>query len=470
MSVGRRIVRRDQMMIGLGITTLFAAGCSPDASSAPGIPAQIALVAGDAQLAAAGAELAQPLRFIVTDGKHHALAAVPVTFVSTIGDGIVEQQSGVTDANGAITERWQLGHDGGVQQLEARVAPGVTAIASATSCMPGECYPATQLQGELSAATLLSLATYDGSGQTVHPDVTHGHGAAHGLWLAITPYPGGNGAMENPSIFRSTNWIDWVVPTGVTNPLAPVNAFTGYNSDPDIVFNPSDQRLWLYYRSYTPTENTISVLRSSDGAHWDHAAQVIVVPAHQLVSPAIVRGAPQAPWIMWGVNAGPNGCSAATTTVDRRTSTDGLDWSAAAATDLVQPGQVIWHIDVQWIPALAEYWAIYNSYPAGGTCSTHSLYLAHSSDGSHWIVFPSPIARSGTTEPFSDVIYRATFLVDMKGTNITLWMSGARYTDGAGYTWHTAVASTTVAELLAIAAAPSTPTHIASRYLPPPEP
>lgn len=140
------------------------------------------------------------------------------------------------------------------------------------------------------------------------------------------------------------------------------------------------------------------------------------------------------------------------------------------ATDLTQPGQVIWHIDVQWIPALTEYWAVYNTYASGGTCSTHSLYLARSSDGNHWTIFPSPIARSGISEPFSDVIYRSTFLVDPQGKDVTLWMSGARYTDGAGYTWHTAVASTTVAAVLAIAAAPSTPMHISARYLPPPEP
>jgi hypothetical protein len=172
---------------------------------------------------------------------------------------------------------------------------------------------------------------------------------------------------------------------------------------------------------------------------------------------------------MFGVNAGPQGCSAATTTVDRRTSLDGLSWSTAAPTDLVQPGQVIWHIDVQWIPAPGEYWAVYNTYAAGGTCSTHALYLARSTDGSHWTVFPSPIARSGVA-PFSDVIYRSTFLVDMRGKNVTLWISGARYTDGAGYSWRTAVASTTTAELLAIAAAPATLMRTPTRFLPPPEP
>ena len=174
---------------------------------------------------------------------------------------------------------------------------------------------------------------------------------------------------------------------------------------------------------------------------------------------------------MWSVNAGPQGCTAAKTTVERRTSTDGIKWSTPTVTGLVQPGQVIWHLDVQWIPARLEYWAIYNTYPAGGNCATHSLYLARSSDGVRWTVSPSPIARSGLIEDFADVIYRASFLTDSKANHVTLWLSGARYDNAAGYIWRTASVATSTAELFAIAAAPE-PVFSAFPYrvLPPPEP
>jgi hypothetical protein len=54
---------------------------------------------------------------------------------------------------------------------------------------------------------------------------------------------------------------------------------------------------------------------------------------------------------------------------------------------------------------------------------------------------------------------------------VTLWISGARYVDNAGYVWRTAAVSTTTTTLFAIAGAPASTYHLAPyRPLPPPEP
>jgi len=449
---------------------LFA--CSPDqSSSTASAPAHITVIAGDAQLADVGDSLPRPIRFQVTDSKDRPVAGIPVTLSVTVGDGIVPELRKTSDADGMVQTAWIMGSMGGVQLLEASIDSRIIAIASAATCLPGDCYPESRLEGPLSDATLLTLATYDSSGQAMHPDVVHGHGAASGFWLAATPYPGGDLTRENPSIFRSSggSGSTWVVPEGVSNPLALPSGVNGYLSDPDIIFNPTDQRLWLYYRAYSTQQNVISVLRSADGMHWDRSTTVITVPSHQLVSPSIVRGAPHAPWLMWGVNAGPQGCSATRTTVERRTSTDGFNWTSATPTDLAQPGQVIWHIDVEWVAARSEYWALYNTFPEGGSCATHALYLARSSDGVHWTVSPSPIARSGLIEQFSDIIYRSTFITDSKANRVMLWMSGAAYI-GGNYVWRTATVATSTAELMAIAAAPGPAmSPVAYRALPPPE-
>ncbi|MES1259302.1 MAG: hypothetical protein ABUL71_01810, partial [Gemmatimonadota bacterium] len=429
---------------------LFLAACSTDPSSSTiAVPARVSVVTGDAQLADVGDSLPHPIRFQVTDAHDRPVGGVTVTLAVTVGDGTVPESRKTTDADGMVETVWVMGRMGGVQLLEASVNAGIIAIASAATCLPGDCFPESRLEGPLSDATLLTLATYDSSGQAMHPDVVHGHGAAGGFWLAATPYPGGDLTRENPSIFRSAAAGEWHVPDGVTNPLALPSGANGYNSDPDIIFNPTDQRLWLYYRSYSAQQNMISLLRSADGSHWDRSTTVITVPSHQLVSPSIVRGAPHAPWLMWGVNAGPQGCSATRTTVERRTSTDGLSWSTATMTDLAQPGQVIWHIDVEWVAARAEYWALYNTFPAGSSCATHELYLARSTDGVHWTVSPSPIARSGLIEQFSDIIYRSTFITDSKANRVMLWMSGAAYIAG-NYVWRTATVATSSAELFAI--------------------
>jgi hypothetical protein len=451
---------------------LLLFGCRADSADQSGShpSLSIAVISGDAQLADVGDSLTHPVRFQVTDGNDRPVGGVSVRFVVTVGDGRVPNALDVTNGEGMVTTEWIMGSIAGIQLLEAQVDSGITAIASAATCRPGECYPESRLEGPLSDATLLSLATYDSSGQTVHPDIVHGHGHADGFWLAITPFPGGDLDKENPSIFRSGLGESWNVPDGVSNPLAVSSGINGYNSDPDIIFNPTDQRLWMYYRTYG-SQNVISLIRSTDGVHWDRATEVIAVPSHQLVSPAIVRNSPTTGWEMWSVNAGAQGCTASTTTIERRTSADGVKWSTPSLTDLAQPGQVIWHIDVQWIPARLEYWALYNTYPAGSNCATHSLYLARSSDGVHWTVSASPIARSGLIEQFADIIYRSTFLVDSKAKRVLLLISGAKYYDGPGYVWRTASVATSTAELFAIASAPSiaAPSFF-YRALPNPEP
>jgi hypothetical protein len=454
---------------GIALLTLLGA-CSADSSGSSTAPGSITVTAGDAQLADVRDLLPAPLRFVVTDRKGRPVPDVPVTLVVTLGDGSVPLSQLTTNADGMVETSWTMGTMGGVQELQARVNSGLVASATATTCVPGDCYPESRLDGPLSDATLFALATYDSSGQTVHPDIAHGYGAASGFWLAITPYPGGDLTHENPSIFRSNDTEQWAVPTGVTNPLVVPSAITGYQSDPDIVFNPSDQRLWMYFRSYSTTTNTISVIHSSNGSNWDAPTVLFSTPAHQVVSPSIVRSGPAAPWEMWSVNSGPQGCTATSTTVERRTSTDGLNWGGAATTDLVQPGQVIWHIDVEWVPGRAEYWAVYNTFVSGENCATHALYLARSTDGVHWITSPSPIARSGLVDAFADVIYRSSFLPDTKGNRILMVMSGAKYLTGIGYVWRTASVSTSAATLLAIAAAPSAPlSRMSYRTLPPPE-
>ena len=67
----------------------------------------------------------------------------------------------------------------------------------------------------------LNIPTYDGSGQGVHPDVYYNANGWNGYryWMAVTPYPGGNAAYENPSIVVSNDNVNWIVPPGLSNPI-----------------------------------------------------------------------------------------------------------------------------------------------------------------------------------------------------------------------------------------------------------
>lgn len=455
---------------------VLAAACHQDApvtTPVPppaAVPVRAVVISGDAQQGEPDDLLAVPVRFELEDASGQPVAGATVTLTSPLGGGTVPASSKVSDASGIVETPWTMGSDGGVQTLDVQLNSTILGSAHATTCAPEQCFPPEELSASPAQARLLTFTTYDSSGQTVHPDVVKGHGAATGYWMAITPYPGGNSSFENPSIFHSKDGNKWEIPTSLVNPVAQPDV-GGYLSDPDIV-STGDKQLWMYYRNVIHGNNVIQVVKSPDGIHWSNPSIVVTVPNHLLVSPSVVNGAPQAKWQMWSVNSGTIGCSAPQTTVERRTSTDGMTWGLPQATDLVQPGQVIWHVDVEWIPARAEYWAVYNTYPVGTTCTTDALYLARSSDGTHWTTYPSPIARVGVIDAFKHLIYRSTLIADPAATRVKLWISGATYVLNVGYVWQTATVSTSIDNLLALVSAPrsSVRTQDDRSMLPPPEP
>jgi hypothetical protein len=305
---------------------------------------------------------------------------------------------------------------------------------------------------------LLTLATFDGSGQVVHPDAAvtpFGWGSSE-IELFATPYPGSNARFENPSLYSEHSALEWVVPPGVINPIA--RSSDGYLSDPDEVFNPETSELWLYYRSVT-TENQILLVRGRSPTEWSQPTMVVRGSNHTVISPTVARRN-QGDWMMWSVNSGDAGCSSRSTTVEFRTSSDGIAWSDPTTTDLMEDGEFAWHIDVQWIPSRSEFWAIYNS-KAPGSCTTPALRFATSVDGIHWQIHPGPVLWAGVIPEFSDIVYRASLLYDAAADRVTLWYSGASF-DGTRYVWRIATESMGLVAFLDRVATPS-PTRSAYR-------
>jgi len=252
--------------------------------------------------------------------------------------------------------------------------------------------------------------------------------------------------MENPSLFGGNERDGWSVPNGVTNPI--VRPDGGYLSDPDLVWDPDRRELRLYYR-HVADENRILLVTSRDGVTFSAPRLVARAPNHQIVSPTIVRRS-ATEWLMWSVNSGPVGCSASSTTVELRRSTDGVEWSPPTTVSLSQSGAFAWHLEVQWIDALREYWAVFNG-KVRGSCTTQALYLATSTDGMAWRTFPSPVLRSGAIPELADIVYRATFAYEAERDLVALWHSGARYRSG-GYEWRAAYERRRRSELFEAAA------------------
>jgi hypothetical protein len=290
----------------------------------------------------------------------------------------------------------------------------------------------------------LTLATFDGSGEVVHPDFAPTPPFPLRRHLAITPYPNGNATLELPSVFGSDGWRVWQVPPGAPNPVVALPP-VGHLSDPDLVHRPDVGDAWLYYR-VADGRNRILVVRSSDGVRWDSPREVIAVPSHELLSPSVAYRGP-GDWRMWSVNGGEAGCGGGSAVLEVRRSADGLAWGAPQRLGLAHDGLFPWHVDVQWIPARGEYWALYNAKQPG-SCTTPALFLATSPDGVVWTPIRRPVLAKGAFPPFQDIVYRGTFWYDALAGDVWLWHSGARY-ENRRWTWSAAVERRRVDDLLA---------------------
>lgn len=432
------------------IGTLLGFGCRSEAPTASGPPVALDLLSGDGQRGRPGEPLERPLVVQVVDAGGRPSRRVDVRWTTTSGE--VDPAVATTDANGEAMTVWTLGGltDPPRATASAEGVPPASFVAIADpDAIPGRI-----------PVRAITLHTYDGSSQVVHPDVVLSSlsGMNDRPRLIVTPYPWGNASFENPSLYEGNAREAWFAPTAATNPV--VKPSRGYLSDPDVVPVPDGGgTLRLYYRQVAD-DNEILLVESQDGITWSNPRVVVRVPSHEAVSPTVVRRS-AGDWLMWTVDAGASGCSSATTAVELRRSTDGISWSAPTATVMAQDGIYPWHLDVQWIAGRHEYWALYNGKVAG-SCTTAALYLATSPDGIAWHVYPSPVLRRGAIPEFEDIVYRSTFAYDAARDLVSFWYSGARYT-ARGYEWHAAFERRPRGDLFGIIAAsdplPVTPSN-----------
>lgn len=203
-------------------------------------------------------------------------------------------------------------------------------------------------------SALLTIATPDGNVSVTHPSVVEaptGSFNGYRYWMAATPYPADT--RENPCVYASNDRVNWAAPVGLTNPVVPFSEVTAlgyaYDSDPDLVFLDAGT-LALFYRpaSTTPSpKEAIYRKTSTDGVTWSTAAatnQVNGSSNNLLLAPSVCLLADGTTLAMYVVDA-----SATTRVVRRRTSTDGgLTWGSATACT-IPAGNNPWHIDINLV-------------------------------------------------------------------------------------------------------------------------
>jgi len=431
-------IRSNRAALAAVFLSVPLTACSGGTEPASAI--RVMVTGGDRQVAPINSLLPAPIVVMVLDEHDQPVPGVALEWRAAGADRLIPTDP-ATDAQGHARARWLLGRDEG-QRLGQAGVPGLRPAVFSAVGEGGQWMPFDQL-------TPLEFVTYDGSGQVVHPDYAATPAGAFGrpFHLAITPYPYGNPSFENPSFFETDRRDRWTVSDGVSNPL--VRPELGYLSDPDLVYTPEDGELRMYYRQVT-ADNIVLLTRSRDGRRWTPPVEVARARNHQIVSPSVVRRSAD-DWWMFAVNSGPAGCTAASTTVEVRRSTDGLAWGPPRTVALEQSELWPWHIDVQWIPSRQVFWAVYNAKTATA-CTTPAVYLAESADGISWTPLERPVLIKGAIPAFEDIVYRTTFEYDPLTDAIAFWFSGARF-DGKQYVWGAAVERRHRSDVFAPAAA-----------------
>lgn len=262
---------------------------------------------------------------------------------------------------------------------------------------------------------ILTVPTYEGSGQAVHPDILYGraYGLANAFYLALTPYPFSRDRYENPSILVSDDGVSFREETAGLNPLAPAPA-ADHNSDPDLIYDAATRSLRLYYlESGRPNYNRVVLLESQDGLRWTRRTVLnynLGAGEDFIVSPAMVPVV--AGYRLFFVNITPSSHP-----VQVLNSTDGHSWDRKAARTVVPSlpdGLPPWHVDV--FPADGRYLML-----ACGPYADPRIYLAFSDDLESWVFLREPILRASAAFHDTRQIYRSTGLA--AGDDLAVWYS-----------------------------------------------
>ena len=244
--------------------------------------------------------------------------------------------------------------------------------------------------------TLLTIPTYDGSGQATHTSVVYidGKWNGHKFWMAMTPYPNGDATKENPSIIASDDGINWVVPTGLINPVIPKPG-TSNNSDPHLEYDYVTNKLVMIYQFNGNGHSFIT--SSTDGVIWSTPVDVGALGT----SPSLIKLGPSG---MWSVIAPGNNSR-----LTRMDSTDGITFGPAVTRlDYANIGQM----GHSWVGLDGTGWhglfcvASMNRYYA--ECDLH---YGHSSNGYSWNIYPVPILARNINGTRGKSVYRSSMVM-----------------------------------------------------------
>ena len=128
-----------------------------------------------------------------------------------------------------------------------------------TSCANNRKEALNHFIAKLPTDTPLTISTYDGWNQVVHPDVVWN---GNKLIMGITPYPFYWDSLENPCLYTSNDGINFVDYQPKKNPLVPAPKID-HNCDPDVLFDQDSNLLLYYLETLRPFQNNVVLLKQN---------------------------------------------------------------------------------------------------------------------------------------------------------------------------------------------------------------
>jgi hypothetical protein len=270
--------------------------------------------------------------------------------------------------------------------------------------------------------------------------------------MALTPYPNFNSALENPSILVSNDGLNWINPPGMQNPLAskPLGVSNNhYNSDPELVFDPDQNTLILYWREYLEnafekiwarkisSNYTLSDKFLCIEKNWDYKKNGLIL------SPTIWRKNTNE-WFMWTTDG--------RMTMHMCTSSDGMSWSSgtpcASPWDSWNGGYVPWHVAAkpnhpeQTIEFLIAGWPIQKTLK---DCQLIYAFAPMSQPSELSMPLLSPLITSAPKDQWdSGYVYRSSFVRETEAkSNFRIWYSAC----SKEKSWHVGYTEGNIADM-----------------------
>ncbi len=290
----------------------------------------------------------------------------------------------------------------------------------------------------------LTITTYDGSGQAVHPDILKfrdgfkgGLSKPYTHIMAMTPYPRGHGGYENPSVVVSNTpkhaFSADKIPAPITPKISHPERRQDFYADVDLAYHDGVFHLF-YIKRY---DKVPLRRRTSRNLFYWYAEDVIY--GVDLLSPSVIYDVHEGLWKLWGVKR-------KTWKVEYYESDDGLIWRFRGYTDIPETlfsdlwdgwkERNCWHLDVQKTRLSKKYIALITYSNGSQGMGPNSLFYGESGDGLDWDVSRKPVltpSEEGWDRNFG--IYRSTFIIE-DGV-LKVWYSAANHPRdrwGIGYT------------------------------------